>query len=149
MLKVNLYCLGKQNEKSFLEISLKYQKFLKKYINLNIFYLKESKHKNNKIRILEDTEKIKPYFDKFYYNILLSPAGEFFTTENLSKKISKIDKNINFFIGGPYGLKEENLDFDLNLSLSPLVFTHNLAQVVLLEQIFRVFSILQGGNYHK
>jgi len=57
---------------------------------------------------------------------------------------------INFIIGGPYGLDDTILKkFDHRLSLSPLTFSHQLVRLVLLEQLYRAFSVIHGTDYHK
>lgn len=58
--------------------------------------------------------------------------------------------NICFIIGGSYGLFKEVKDIaHLKLSMSPMTFPHQLARVMLLEQIYRSFKIIEGSSYHK
>ncbi len=55
-----------------------------------------------------------------------------------------------FVIGGPFGLSERILKASrLQLALSPMTFTHELARILLLEQLYRAFTILKGEKYHK
>lgn len=57
---------------------------------------------------------------------------------------------VNFIIGGPHGLDDAVLDkADYVLSLSSLTFSHQLVRLILLEQLYRAFSILHGTDYHK
>ena len=57
---------------------------------------------------------------------------------------------INFLIGGAYGLDKAILkEADVVLSLSPMTFSHQLVRLILLEQLYRAFSILHGSDYHK
>jgi len=57
---------------------------------------------------------------------------------------------LRFVIGGPYGLDQKVLaKADLVVSLSPLTFSHQIVRLVLLEQLYRAFTIIRGGDYHK
>ncbi|MCH5190053.1 MAG: 23S rRNA (pseudouridine(1915)-N(3))-methyltransferase RlmH, partial [Oscillospiraceae bacterium] len=80
--------------------------------------------------------------------------GKMLSSEELSRKIESIgvagQNNIVFIIGSSFGLAEEiKRDSGLKLSMSPMTFPHKLARIMLLEQIYRAFSISHGGKYHK
>ena len=63
--------------------------------------------------------------------------------------LGKFDRKVVFVIGGPYGLAPEiRVKADLLWSLSRLTFTHELARLLLFEQLFRAVNILHGGSYH-
>ncbi len=89
-----------------------------------------------------------PYIDKSY-KIAMHPDGKIINSFEFSKLIN--DKmSINFFIGGAYGLEKGFLDkCDSVISLGRITMSHKIAQLVLLEQIYRAFSILSGHPYHK
>lgn len=71
-------------------------------------------------------------------------------SKQLEKYISKSNNHITFIIGGAYGLDQAILDkADVLLSLSSLTFSHQLVRLVLLEQLFRAFSIIHNTDYHK
>ena len=60
------------------------------------------------------------------------------------------EKGLAFIIGGSYGLHPSvKSEAQVRLSMSPMTFPHHLARVMLLEQIYRGFQILEGGKYHK
>jgi 23S rRNA (pseudouridine1915-N3)-methyltransferase len=86
--------------------------------------------------------------------IILDRRGKMMTSEEFAKRIQELQsrsvEEVVFAVGGPIGFPAEVLnDADTVLSFSPMTFTHELARLVLLEQIYRSFMILRGGKYHK
>lgn len=81
-------------------------------------------------------------------NIALHPNGELLDTHGFSRLFLGKAK-VNFFIGGSYGFDKEFLNKTKPISLSPLTFSHNVAKIVLCEQIYRALSILNHHPYHK
>ncbi len=81
--------------------------------------------------------------------VLLSKEGKLFTTQELNIIFQK-HPTLSFVIGGPYGLDEPQLDasVDGKLSLGNHTMPHGLAKLVLLEQIYRVSTLLTGKSYH-
>ena len=68
----------------------------------------------------------------------------------LSEKALRGESRITFLIGSSDGLSERVKNAcDERISMSPMTFPHHLARVMLLEQIYRAFSIASGGKYHK
>ncbi|MDD2597601.1 MAG: 23S rRNA (pseudouridine(1915)-N(3))-methyltransferase RlmH [Kiritimatiellae bacterium] len=83
------------------------------------------------------------------YIIALSEEGVLLGSEVLAHKLNAVQRKLVFVIGGPYGLSDQvKARADLTLSLSPLTFTHEMARLILLEQIFRAITIIQGRGYH-
>ncbi len=85
--------------------------------------------------------------------ILLSPEGELLTSPALAQFLQKqieVHGRLAFLIGGPVGFSDDVLaTAHHQIALSPLTFTHELARVIFLEQLYRAFTILNGENYHK
>ena len=86
--------------------------------------------------------------------IVLDVAGQQMSSEDLARQIEKQKlaghSNLKFAVGGPWGLGPALIQrANLRLSLSPMTFTHELARLILLEQVYRAFSILAGSPYHK
>ena len=80
---------------------------------------------------------------------MLSEEGRQFTSTEFAAKLGSFDRKIVFVIGGPCGLAPEvKQRADLLWSLSKLTFTHELARLLLMEQLFRATNILHGGSYH-
>ena len=83
--------------------------------------------------------------------VTLNESGHHFTSIQLSKKLlDSHNQNITFVIGGATGLSPYlNNSASWQLSLSPLTFPHEIARLLLLEQLYRAQTITQGGPYHK
>ena len=87
------------------------------------------------------------------YNILLDINGIELDSISFAKKISdtlNINSNITFIIGGSYGVMDELRNkVDYRLSFSKMTFPHQLFRVLLLEQIYRSYKIINNEEYHK
>lgn len=94
------------------------------------------------------TKALKPYLSKGY-SVALHPDGKIIDSFEFSKLLN--DKiTIQFFIGGAYGFEDDFLkQSDKVISLGKLTMSHKIAKTVLLEQIYRGFSILSNHPYHK
>jgi 23S rRNA (pseudouridine1915-N3)-methyltransferase len=93
-------------------------------------------------------EKVAPRIPERAFCVLLSSDGERLDSERLSgwlEEHRREGRDLCFVIGGPKGLE---LQADMRLSLGPMTLPHQLARVVLLEQIFRAHKILAGEPYH-
>ncbi len=87
-------------------------------------------------------------------HIVLAPDGSTLSSEGLAKLIDRHQvagtKHLFFYVGGPEGLPKNVLDnADMSLSLSSMVFNHQIVRIMLLEQIYRAFTIIRGEPYHK
>ncbi|MCK4875094.1 MAG: 23S rRNA (pseudouridine(1915)-N(3))-methyltransferase RlmH [Sulfurimonas sp.] len=94
------------------------------------------------------TKLLEPYLSKGF-NITLHPDGKIIDSYEFSKLLDgKIA--VKFYIGGAYGFEDDFLKkSDAVISLGKLTMSHKIAKVVLLEQIYRGFSILSNHPYHK
>ena len=81
--------------------------------------------------------------------VVLSEEGKLFSTSDFAAFLKKCDSRVVFVVGGPFGLAPEvKRRADLLWSLSPLTFTHELARLLLAEQLYRTLNFNAGGNYH-
>ena len=88
------------------------------------------------------------------YTVALDAAGGPLSSEGLAERISTLGMSgrsrMAFLVGGPFGLAPEVLEnTDRQLSLSSMTLPHELARLVLMEQIYRAFTIIRGESYHK
>lgn len=86
--------------------------------------------------------------------VVMSDTGRKMNSEEFARFVAKLTSNqrgaVTFVIGGAYGLDARVLSkADSVISLSPLTFSHQIVRIVLLEQLYRAFTILEGGDYHK
>ena len=86
--------------------------------------------------------------------VALAPAGKQLSSEDLAELLSRWEdqgvREIAFLIGGPTGLAPELIEkADYVLSLSRMTFTHEMARMLVLEQLYRAYSIKAGTGYHK
>lgn len=138
MYKIYLYSVGK-NKESWLEKALElYQKRLSSQIKLHFIWAKNS---NQLVKFLEPKKNI----------ICLDPKGEMMTSEAFSsylfKHLEKGGSQLHLVIGAADGLPEELKRYPL-ISLSKMVFTHQMTRLILSEQIYRALAIKQGSPYH-
>ncbi|HLV31474.1 MAG TPA: 23S rRNA (pseudouridine(1915)-N(3))-methyltransferase RlmH [Chitinispirillaceae bacterium] len=101
--------------------------------------------------ICTESEKIKKLLNKDKsFVFVLGEEGREYDSVSFARRIQLIRSKVTFIIGGAYGLSEEiKKGADEILSLSKLTFTHEIARMLLMEQIYRVISIIQNRSYHK
>lgn len=139
-MKLKIYAVGKLKKAYFQEASDDYLSRIKHYSN---------------IELIETTEEgIKKFINDENFNIVLDVSGEIIDSLEFSKflenLLSRGQKNIAFFIGGSEGLQKEIIEkANFRMSFSRLTFPHELARVMLLEQIYRAFTIIKNEKYHK
>ena len=148
---INIVCVGALKEKFWIDAVSEYGKRLSRFCKLKILELpQQEKFDKQKCLEGEGDEILRAVRG---YKILLDIEGQQFTSNELAKKIEKVslsNSEITFIIGGSYGVSEkvkEQVDF--RLSFGKITLPHNLARVVLVEQIYRAFMITSGSTYHK
>jgi len=143
---IKIICVGKIKEKYLREGIEDYIKRIGKYHKLNIIEVDDSEP-------IEESLKILKYVDNKDYVITLDIEGRELTSTELAEKIDKTfitNSNITFIIGGSYGLSNKIKEIsNFSLSFSKLTFPHQLFRIILLEQIYRSFKILNNETYHK
>ena len=160
MQTVTIICEGKLKEKYLRDACAEYAKRLSAYCKLNIIELNPHRISENpsaaeidavlEAEAKEILAKI-PNTAKVY---AICIEGKQMPSEKLAKEISACAvqgfNNIVFIIGGSHGLSDSvKKRADFKLSMSEMTFPHQLARVMLLEQIYRAYQISNGGKYHK
>lgn len=144
---IKIICIGKIKEKYLIDLINDYQKRINKYHKLEIIELKDSNINNEKEEILK-------HIKTSDYIISMCIEGKLLTTLELKDKIESLmlngNSNITFIIGGSDGIHDEikRLSNEL-ISFSKLTFPHGLFRGILLEQIYRIFKIMNNETYHK
>ena len=149
---IKIICVGKIKEKFFSDAILEYKKRISKYTNIEIIELPDY---NFDIKKTINTEynNIMKILNKSDYNILLDISGKELDSISFAKKINDTlitNSNITFIIGGSFGVSDELRNIvDYRLSFSQMTFPHQLFRVILLEQIYRAYKIINNEEYHK
>ena len=149
---IRIICVGKIKENYFKEAILEYKKRLSKYTKIEIIEISDF-DLDIKSTIKKEGELILKLIRDSDYNIVMDINGKEYDSVSLSKKIDEVilsKSTITFIIGGSYGVYELVKEkCDLKLSFSKLTFPHQLFRIILLEQIYRSFKILNNEEYHK
>jgi len=154
-MKITLLLLGKNKDDYIEKAVLDFIQKLKPLCKLEIKYLKDEKIHTEIEKILNiEAEKINSTLQPKSYLIVLDEKGKQMSSNafsrHLQQRANQGNGHFTFIIGSAHGLSDEiKQKADLLLSLSSFTTTHQLARVILLEQIYRVFTILRGMKYHK
>ena len=150
---IKLITVGTIKEKYLKDAIDEYTKRIKKYTNIELIEVKDEGLVEESKAILLEAEKIKKHLSPRDYIITMEIEEKQLTSEEFSDKLNQIqieNSNIVFIIGGSYGLSDEIKQMaKLHLSFSKMTFPHQLFRVLLLEQIYRCYKILNNESYHK
>lgn len=159
-MKITIVCVGKIKEKFYMDAVQEYQKRLGRYCSLEIVEVADEKTKeeaaDNEINLVKNREGeriLKKVRDDGYV-IALAIDGVSLDSVELSEKIAGLGvhgiSHIYFVIGGSLGLSDAVLQrADYKLSFSRMTFPHQLMRVILLEQVYRSYRIMNHEPYHK
>lgn len=143
---IKIICVGKLKEQYLKDAVLDYYKRISKYHKIELIELEDSNIKPEKELILK-------HINRQDYIISLVISGNKISSLELAKKIDSTfitNSTITFIIGGSNGLDQDIINkSNYCLSFSDLTFPHQFFRVMLLEQIYRSFKILNNETYHK
>ena len=140
MIKFKLFSVGKSKESWLKEALNEYEKRLKSEASFQFIWTK-------------DNEQLENLVSKEPYVICLDSDGEMMNSEKFSqylmRAVEKGGSNLSFVIGGAEGLPQTMREKYPLFSLSKMTYTHQIARLIIIEQIYRAFEIAKGTKYHK
>ncbi|MGN8913163.1 23S rRNA (pseudouridine(1915)-N(3))-methyltransferase RlmH [Anaerofustis butyriciformans] len=157
-MNINIICVGKLKEKYWVMAENEYSKRLSRFVKLNLIQLPDEKLTGNdsldNIAKEKEGEKIISKIPKNSFVIAMDIKGKQLSSEEFSKQIENLSitgkSNITFIIGGSLGISDNVLKkADKKISFSKMTFPHQLFRIMLLEQIYRSFKIINNETYHK
>lgn len=150
---IKIICVGKIKEKFFKDAIEEYKKRISKYTKLDIIEVTDVDNQSIDVILLKEKELILKHINDKDFVITMEIDGSEINSIDLSKKIETTlisYPNITFIIGGSYGLHEDiKKKSNFSLSFSKMTFPHQLFRVMLLEQIYRSYKIINNESYHK
>ena len=150
-MKFRFVWVGKTKDKDWKALQEDYLGRLSHFVRCEISEVRESLH--NATTEIEG-KRIMELLNPKNFVCLLESSGKTFTSEELASEIEKWQmqgrKEVTFIIGGADGVSQAIREIaDFRLSLSFMTFTHDMARVILLEQLYRAFTIIKGFPYQK
>ncbi|MCQ2463223.1 MAG: 23S rRNA (pseudouridine(1915)-N(3))-methyltransferase RlmH [Clostridia bacterium] len=160
MISVKIICLGKCKEQYLKDASAEYVKRLGTGYRFSLEELVPVRLPDNpngtqiSVALKAEAQMIKEKIPKGAVVVSLCIEGKMLTSEQLclemEKRAAAGEGSFAFIIGSSYGLDEEIKRLsDIRLSMSPMTFPHQLARIMLLEQLYRAYQIRLGTKYHK
>lgn len=157
MIKINIVAVGKVKENYFSDGINEYIKRLSRYAKVSVFEVKEENFtrgetEGDRLKIIEaEGENI---LKKLSGSVVaLCVEGEKLSSEEFSDYLKSLfdgGEEVTFVIGGSYGLSNKvKMRADKKLSFSDMTFPHTMARLILTEQIYRAFTIINNCTYHK
>ena len=159
-MKITVITVGKSKEKYLEDAIAEYSKRLSRYCKLEIIQVADEKTPDRASEVVEtqikdkEGERILSHIKDTAYVVALAIEGKMISSEELAELIDGLgvrgESHIQFVIGGSLGLSKKVLErADYKLSFSRMTFPHQLMRVILLEQIYRSYRIVNGEPYHK
>lgn len=150
---IKIICLGKIKEKFFSDAEKEYLKRISKYAKIEITELNDEKDEDVNKCLRQEKEKILKAIKPKDNIFILDIKGEMLDSESFSKTINNeltYNSNITFIIGSSNGLDDEVKKLaSRKISFSKMTFPHQMFRIILLEQIYRAFKIINNEKYHK
>ena len=152
MMTINLICVGNLKETFSKQEQEEYLKRLSAFCKVNVIEIKEqNQFENSSVTLEKEGEEILKKLKG--YVILCDIKGKELSSPAFAEKLENLmqtNSEISFVVGGSYGVCEKVKSLSKEkISFSPMTFPHNLFRIMLLEQVYRAFTIINGKTYHK
>ena len=155
-MKIKIIAIGRIKARGFQLAQADYLQRLQRYTKIELTELKDVPTHNRTVAHIQEDESrtiLNALPDDAFW-VVLDRRGEALSSEAFAAFLERLanerTKTVAFAIGGPHGFSDLlRIRADRLLSLSAMTFPHELARVMLLEQLYRAFTILKGEKYHK
>ena len=156
-MNINFIAMGKLKESWYREACAEYMKRLGAYVSPKVIEPSpvDLPQKPSQAQIdaalRQEAAKIREQIKPGSFTVAMCIEGKTISSaQKLETAAGQGFSTVNFLVGSSFGLDEElKKQADLRLSMSPMTFPHSLARVMLMEQVYRAYSILNNGKYHK
>ncbi|MBN2414011.1 23S rRNA (pseudouridine(1915)-N(3))-methyltransferase RlmH [candidate division KSB1 bacterium] len=155
-MKIRILTVGKPDDRNYKTLREMYLKRIQHYVPVETDFIRPEKITSLSVnQILNaEAERLLNKLDTKHYNIVLDKTGETFSSESFAgffeHQLNFGQKNMTFIIGGALGLSPKIIQAaHKKISFSQMTFAHDLALIILLEQIYRAHTIIRGEKYHK
>jgi 23S rRNA (pseudouridine1915-N3)-methyltransferase len=153
-MRVRLIWVGRTRDAHLRALVDEYLKRLARFVRCELTELRESAARTEREGIEDEAERIISALRPEAFAVLLDVEGTEWGSRELAAQIERWQlrgtKEVAFIIGGPYGVSDKVLErANLRWSLSRLTLTHEMARVVLIEQLYRAYTIIHGLPYQK
>lgn len=155
-MRLEILLLGKTKEVYIQQGISDYTKRLRRFIPVELIEIKAKKLSSRSDEEVKTIESglLDSSVRQGSYRVALDSHGKQFNSREFAVFLSELElrsiQTVCFVIGGHLGLAEEQLDkADTILSLSEMTYTHDLTRLILLEQLYRAYTIKAGTKYHK
>mgnify|MGYP004640887437 FL=1 len=159
-MNINFIAMGKLKESWYREACAEYLKRLGAYVAPRVSepapvdLPQKPSPAQIEAALRQEAVKIREQIKPGSFTVAMCIEGKTLSSEQLAQKLETAAgqgfSTVNFLVGSSFGLDEElKKQVDLRLSMSPMTFPHSLARVMLMEQVYRAYSIINNGKYHK
>lgn len=159
-MNINFIAMGKLKESWYRKSCAEYLKRLGAYVTTKVIepspvdLPQKPSPAQIEAALRQESVKIREQIKPGSFTVAMCIEGKTISSEQLSQKLESAAgqgfSTVNFLVGSSFGLDEElKKQADLRLSMSPMTFPHSLARVMLMEQVYRAYSIINNGKYHK
>ncbi len=145
-MKIRLVWVGRTKEQFIDEGIRKYLRLIKPFGHVSVVEIKEEKGKDTRRMIETESQRISKLRTPY---VLLDEKGNSFDSAEFADFLAGHSPMVTFVVGGAYGVSEGVRDAaESRLALSKMTLTHEMARLLLVEQLYRAFTIMHKRGYH-